>query len=162
MGLYEEIGKEKTQEKRIRKGLGLPGPKRMHQKVCLEIAMVLYNSIDESRYDVYPDTELDGPNSRSPDITIWELDDNGEAQKPRLIVEVVRDYRQGIKYTYNVIMEIYDQFPDLQEVYMYNYETDTWYEVHRDGEVYEGDCFSELLGIRMDVTLVKYKQKMRR
>jgi hypothetical protein len=141
-----------------KQGLGMsPRPSSEHQMAILVLMHQINATYCFKNIVATPEEELYGPNSRTPDITIWTLNKNGNKHHPVLTIEIVKDKR-SFNYSYQSIMEVFEKCKTVKMSYIYNYKTDTWYEVHRDGEVYEGECFSELLGMNMKLTTILYKQ----
>lgn len=141
-----------------KQGLGMsPRPSGEHQMVMIMIASRINWNLECTNLLATTETELTGTNGRAADVSVWTINKNGDMHRPVLTVEVVKD-KASFDYSYQSIMEVFEKRKTIEESYIYNYVTDVWHRVDRDGSVYEGECYSELLKINMEVTLVRYKQ----
>lgn len=141
-----------------KQGLGMsPRPCGEHQMVLDLMSGQINFGIARANLLATTETELTGTNGRAADVSVWTITKNGDMHRPVLTVEVVKD-NTSFNYSYQSIMEVFGKRKTIEESYIYNYVTDVWYRVDRDGSVYEGECYSELLKINMEVTLVRYKQ----
>lgn len=129
----------------LKKGWTLP--EAGHRKfIASSIVYALSKFLDRKKYEVVHEGNLDlhNPNSDTPDITVYERDNNYE---PIMMIELCFDANEkDTVRSVEIIREIYK----IEEAFVYNFESDHW-NIHS-----QSDLFNIDLRKLLDQQLLRY------
>lgn len=134
--------------------LGMPGATRTHQETISDFVVNFNTSKYKAKYKAIVTAEVAGTNSRQPDITIYNRDEDGDVQDPIVVVEIIHTQRNRY-YSLGAISDAFAKAPTIKEAFMYDYENDLWEKVFKNENTKPTDKCSTL-----DVNLDPFTAKV--
>ena len=145
MSIKKEILELNDPENVIHKsvsGLGMPRPSILHQRINARICAIMNQDLNPE-YEAIIEAEINGVNSKSPDICVWSLDNYGEIVEQKIVIETTTFYQRD-----NIQRKIFDLFRDyktLKEAFMFIYDRNIWRRYTPKSEVYIESACSKFL-----------------
>ena len=124
--------------------------KRVHQKIIKRICY-FFDNLFYPEFEAINEGEIAETDSKIPDVCIWTQDNT-----PILIIEITTFSKENDNI--RKLRNFFKEYPNILECFLFNYETEKWYEVNKKLEKIE-NSFSNYFNIDFKDSLKNFNIK---